>query len=514
VWSSSSYFFASGFGGGGGGFPWLRSCPVGSQLVGGKQQQQKYGTVRILLLLLVLAVCSASFGISKSLTLVLFRSNTTGAVISSRAATRRERRSFREEEEEEEEEYSGVKTGWYVPPPATKRQLPSATAAMNISSASFEQLRERKKTNKSTSGNDSTSSNHNVSRIPDSNNRTLPSTNQSSSVSTNSSRKKRAAKPKEIVLAGWPHEVWLRQKNRLHLWANAYSMSAKHQRTRRALLQTYFTVVWKQSSLLEIQQLLNRTTTKGRSFQWLFPEHWNNATALQEVYRRAALDVSENPLAIYYIEENDDVEAISSEPANRSKPPPRFRFDPLPSQDDEYMKALNAFVSRHSQSCAGKERWLRELQFAGALSRTNLTASADAAICRALPTEQEVQKLYGKGPIVLGLDRCEQYRRQLHTALRKEMKLIPVHFPPRAKVAGLWNSGTTALSQSFVLNLHNYQSDAPIYVPTVTWGKHTPLLYRLKTTWPPGNRESRNHILPVLIVRDPYRWLQSMASII
>ena len=508
----------------GGCFPWQRrwSAPTWSVLDRTKPPQPPpFAMVvrRFLVggwLVFAIILCRAFVGISPSLTLLLpsnHHNTTTTTVRPRRAATRPEPRSFRAPDRQDQEDAT-------VPTAVTAAAAAAVAAAETkekSSKASLEQLRENKK---------STRGNHNTSSLSDSsnnnNNRTLPRTNQSSSSSSSftnvSNRKNHAAKPKEMVLAGWPHEVWLRQKNRLHLWNNAYSMSAKHQQTRRALLQTYFTVVWQQSSLWEIQQLLNTTTTKGRSFQWLFPEHWNNVTALQEVYRRAALDVSENPLAIYYIEEEKKEEAISITATNRSKspppPPPRFRFDPLPRQNDADMEALNAFVARHAPSCAGKERWLRELQFAGALRRrTNGTAFSDAAICHALPTEREVQQLYGKGPIVLGLDRCEQYRRQLHTALRREMKLIPVHFPPRAKVAGLWNSGTTALSQSFVLNLHNYQSDAPIYVPTVTWGKHTPLMFRLKTTWPPGNRESRNHILPVLIVRDPYRWLQSMVGV-
>jgi hypothetical protein len=45
----------------------------------------------------------------------------------------------------------------------------------------------------------------------------------------------------------------------------------------------------------------------------------------------------------------------------------------------------------------------------------------------------------------------------------------------------------------------------------VVWGKHVPLKYRNENVWPSQDTVlTPDQILPVVVVRDPFRWMQSM----
>lgn len=151
--------------------------------------------------------------------------------------------------------------------------------------------------------------------------------------------------------------------------------------------------------------------------------------------------------------------------------------------------------------CRNKLPMLRELKAAG----VNVTA----ALCRSLPPWQQVVELYGDGPVVLGLETCSDYRALLSANNKNNHGVAK---DPLPKLAGLWNTGSTALSKSFNHNFIGYGFDpeAPIWNPTVTWGKHTPLYLKHTNTWPEDNKEDRDFILPIVLVRDPYRWMNSM----
>lgn len=76
-------------------------------------------------------------------------------------------------------------------------------------------------------------------------------------------------------------------------------------------------------------------------------------------------------------------------------------------------------------------------------------------------------------------------------------------------------TGTTAFADTLFFNLaHNptIRSYNP-RVYNVPWRKHTPEHYRFNVTSDSyGWNENKEHVLPVLLVRDPYRWLGSMVS--
>ena len=120
-------------------------------------------------------------------------------------------------------------------------------------------------------------------------------------------------------------------------------------------------------------------------------------------------------------------------------------------------------------------------------------------LCRSLPTWSEVQSLYGTEAIIAGMDTCADY-----LSLVEENRDYP-----RPRIAGLYNSGTNALDQNLRKNLRlkNVFWDA-----NVPWGKHLPPKYRLLNTYPWYNMEDHLSVLPIVIIRDPYRWMISMCK--
>ena len=145
-------------------------------------------------------------------------------------------------------------------------------------------------------------------------------------------------------------------------------------------------------------------------------------------------------------------------------------------------------------TCEGKERLLEILH---AAHYPNITS---------LPEWKQVTELYGEGPIILGLDTCAKYHSIL---LEKDENGTTYNRKPMARVAGLYHSGTNAWQQSLTHNLEDLGSNNPgMYC--VPWGKHVSARHKWTNTWPRNNLESKRHVLPIVIVRDPYRWMKAM----
>ena len=146
-----------------------------------------------------------------------------------------------------------------------------------------------------------------------------------------------------------------------------------------------------------------------------------------------------------------------------------------------------------------------------------------AEYCDELPTWQQVTELYGDKPVVLGLETCDAYKTLLNGSA------------PMPKLAGLWNTGSTALPKTFLHNMLLYDAHWTIDRANVPWGKvrvqelvdllsvcvvlthdfafhpqHTPLSLKYKNTYPLGNPDDRDQILVVVVIRDPMRWMDSM----
>ena len=135
----------------------------------------------------------------------------------------------------------------------------------------------------------------------------------------------------------------------------------------------------------------------------------------------------------------------------------------------------------------------------------------DPTLQQLLPTDRRIQQLYGPAPLVVqGMETCEMYRAQV---------------PPERRyvgVAGLYNTGTTALAiylqenlilpQSKVNWTQTMEDDKFEHMWEVPWGKHRLLRLKDDITISGGENLRKHHVLPVVIVRDPYSWLQSMCG--
>lgn len=164
---------------------------------------------------------------------------------------------------------------------------------------------------------------------------------------------------------------------------------------------------------------------------------------------------------------------------------------------------LKSIVDLHPK-CLGKERVVEILLKAG---KKDILKEE----CELLPTWDEVKNLYGEEPIVYGLETCQRYRETLKTAGRNGTEIEP---DPR--IAGLFNTGTNAFADSLHLNFRQVQTLTRTEY-NLLGGKHTNLKYR---SWARrideyGVDSKDNSVfteLPIVLIRDPYRWMGSMCK--
>jgi hypothetical protein len=183
-------------------------------------------------------------------------------------------------------------------------------------------------------------------------------------------------------------------------------------------------------------------------------------------------------------------------PLTRGKPRP---YD-VDVGDKAFLSSLSWEVLLKLPQCRGKRRLLEILSAAG------LSAGDIKARCKYLPLWHEVASLYGEEPIILGLETCAEYRRSVNTNDPRTKRLNGL------RIAGLYNSGTNALWKTIVMNVEGRKSienDWGDPGPSVPWGKHMPPRYRFSNRFLP---DDPLNVMPVVIVRDPYRWLAAMVS--
>lgn len=204
------------------------------------------------------------------------------------------------------------------------------------------------------------------------------------------------------------------------------------------------------------------------------------------LFRQIVLTVAVSVLGIATLKEFKIIHGLDYRLADKSLQ----LLDPTLNTTQEQI--VLKLLQNHADVCAKKEPMLREL----AAAQLDL----DVELCYSLPDWSQVVDLYGAEPIVLGLDTCEAYRNHIQRDGQS----------PMPKVAALWNAGSTSLSRSFLLNLQLYDPTWHINRTTVPWGKHTPLWLKFINTYPEDNTDSKDHVLPIVIVRDPYRWMNSM----
>ena len=123
----------------------------------------------------------------------------------------------------------------------------------------------------------------------------------------------------------------------------------------------------------------------------------------------------------------------------------------------------------------------------------------------ALPKFSDVLDFYGP-PKILGFETCSIYRKNTR---RKDRHVAP---------AGMFNTGTNLLDGLIRENCDlgntnvNWRYDITYQV---LWGKHIPFRYRKnRTAYSENTKKYKgmlySNTLPVVAVRDPYTWMQSM----
>ena len=98
--------------------------------------------------------------------------------------------------------------------------------------------------------------------------------------------------------------------------------------------------------------------------------------------------------------------------------------------------------------------------------------------------------------VIVGKDECEHLRAKVP----KKDRILGV--------AGLFNTGTNLLDTQMQKNIK--MPHATIW--QVPWGKHRMAEVKWNHTATHMEKHNKNHVLPVVILRDPFSWLQSMCS--
>jgi hypothetical protein len=229
---------------------------------------------------------------------------------------------------------------------------------------------------------------------------------------------------------------------------------------------------------------------------------------------------------------------------------------------------------RANEDCHGKEELLSILYAAGILAKkskerndpelssTNTTRTASGIgvnvtakawlleeTCPKLAPWSDVAELYGSQPVVIGMETCARYRQSSLAHFNnnnteiKNSTVTPPALLRFIRVAGLYNTGTNSLQRTIQCNLYSRSSSfattnknpkqqqlaatakqhvMPSMLLQVPWGKHLPVKYKYHNVHPVFQQKQRNTVivknpglvLPIVVIRDPYRWAQSMVCTI
>lgn len=140
---------------------------------------------------------------------------------------------------------------------------------------------------------------------------------------------------------------------------------------------------------------------------------------------------------------------------------------------------------------------------------TEAMGVVDPATAARLPSSHAVAALYGRDPVVLGLESCAAFRS--HNPFVRD----PAdHF---VATAGTFNTGTNLMAELLIANCvlperqQKYGTRGVRW--QVVWGKHTPVddeAYRQShRTYDDVNLQA-NAMFPAVMVRDPFKWMQSV----
>lgn len=120
----------------------------------------------------------------------------------------------------------------------------------------------------------------------------------------------------------------------------------------------------------------------------------------------------------------------------------------------------------------------------------------------ALPSWDQVKQRIGKEPRFIGLETCEEYRTKVPWMRRQ---VAP---------AGMFSTGTNLLQHLLRENCHDEsKANSRRFVGwQVNWGKHQSPRFR-HINYITRIVRNNSFIFPVVLVRDPWTWLQSMCRV-
>lgn len=190
--------------------------------------------------------------------------------------------------------------------------------------------------------------------------------------------------------------------------------------------------------------------------------------------------------------------ATAAEEIVSAPPPPPYRYKDDVIREDTIQNAASRDVTRFPRDCSDKKWALEILHASDGMFQINETT------CTKLPTQQEVIRLYGEDPVVYGMDTCEQFRTNAQQVKNTSHRVT-------VRVAGLFNTGTNAMAVSLARNLQH--RDGTVLLEelfNVPWEKHVPPRFRDENVVAQDRGIDLRLVLPVVLVRDPYWWMQSM----
>jgi hypothetical protein len=165
----------------------------------------------------------------------------------------------------------------------------------------------------------------------------------------------------------------------------------------------------------------------------------------------------------------------------------------LRDDSNQTVESDNVSGTAWEEAKKGREPLLTILRDAG-------VTDIDLSTLQSLPKWEAVVKLYGSEPVIRGLDRCEEFRKNT---------------PPDKRSmgpAGLFNTGTNALTKYLEMNCvmpEVKRKDGGMrWQPH--WGKHSLATMKHIYTANHFDPDDKDNILPVVLVRDPLTWLTSM----
>jgi len=160
--------------------------------------------------------------------------------------------------------------------------------------------------------------------------------------------------------------------------------------------------------------------------------------------------------------------------------------------DKAYIESLANIT--YEEAVKGRERLVNILHEAA-------INEIDPEVIAVLPKWSNVVRMYGEKPVVLGLERCAEFRAQAD----------PID--ASVGVAGMFNTGTNPMAMYISNNFKissNKKDKAGGTRWQVPWGKHRLASTKLTNTAGHEKKTNKTNVLPVVLVRDPYSWMQSM----